>query len=342
VGTRIEVKHLINSVPGRRKFLKTDTTEAAHIIQNVRLYALAFPHVAFTLIEDGRIIFRSPQSETLAARVAGIFGKQIAENLIPIDNAENGMRISGLIDRPGQGMGRATRHEMITYINRRPVDSRALNYALIESYTEHLPKGRYPVAFVFFEIDPASVDVNVHPAKREVRFRNEQAVRSFVIRSVLAKLREEQGGTAQSSTGFQPVGLDVARASSPCPPTQPYPQIVTPAPVQSQPAQTAKPMGWKPVLPNPPNPAASPSHGLEARATSQSASQVEPPPTLPPASAYFIALSTMRDIRIISFSALPNILCIVGLSASKSSISTTFMMLVDITVSGVLKSWLIS
>ena len=188
VGTRIEVTHLFNSVPARRKFLKTDATEAAHIIQGVRLYALAFPQVAFTLIEDDRVIFRSPQCATLGERIAEIFGKQIGEGLIAVEAAEGGMRLSGLIGRPGQG--RATRHEMIVFINQRPVDSRTLNYALIESFHESLPKGRYPAAFVFFEIDPAAVDVNVHPAKREVRFRSESAVRSFVIRAVLARLRE--------------------------------------------------------------------------------------------------------------------------------------------------------
>jgi len=275
VGTRIEVRNLFNSVPARRKFLKTDTTEAAHIIQNVRLYALAFPRVAFTLVEDGRVIFRSPQGETLGERVAGIFGRQVAENLIALDAAENGMRISGLIDRPGQGMGRATRHEMITFINSRPVDSRALNYALIESYTEHLPKGRYPVAFVFFEIDPAAVDVNVHPAKREVRFRNEQAVRSFVIRSVLGKLREGGGAgglRGLSGTGVPPVGL----GGMGVPPMKNLPQIFTPAPrvtpalglpqqhgrdahdtqfsQSAQPTQSAKPTGGTPVPLNPPNP----------------------------------------------------------------------------------------
>lgn len=188
VGTRIEVAQLFNSVPARRKFLKTDQTEAAHIITGVRLYALAFPKVAFTLIEDGRVIFRSPECADLLGRVAEIFGRQLAGELVPIDTAENGMRLSGLIGRPGTG--RSTRHEMITFINQRPVDTRAINYALIESYHESLPKGRYPLAFVFFEIDPAAVDVNVHPSKREVRFRAETAVRGFVIRSVLARLRE--------------------------------------------------------------------------------------------------------------------------------------------------------
>ncbi len=188
VGTRMEVTHLFNSVPARRKFLKTDATEAAHIVQCVRLYALASPQVAFTLIEDGRVIFRSPECSTLAERVTEIFGQQIAHSLIAIESMEPGLKLSGLIGRPG--VGRSTRHEMIVFVNGRPVDSRTLNYALIESYNESLPKGRYPVAFVFFECDPAAVDVNVHPAKREVRFRSEPQVRGFVIRSVLQRLRE--------------------------------------------------------------------------------------------------------------------------------------------------------
>jgi len=87
-------------------------------------------------------------------------------------------------------MGRSNRHEMITYVNLRPVESRALNGALIDGYQASLPKGRYPVAFLFIRCDPAAVDVNVHPAKREVRFRHEAAVRGFVVRSILQRLRE--------------------------------------------------------------------------------------------------------------------------------------------------------
>ncbi len=194
VGTRIEVTHLFNSVPARRKFLKTDQTEAAHIVHCVRLYALACPRTAFTLIEDGRVVIRSPECRTQEERIAEIFGRQIAEALVPIEVSEPGLRLSGLIGRPG--VGRSTRHEMIVFVNSRPVDSRTLNYALIESYHESLPKGRYPLAFVFFECDPAAVDVNVHPAKREVRFRSEPQVRGFVIRAVLQRLRELGGGAA--------------------------------------------------------------------------------------------------------------------------------------------------
>jgi len=198
IGTRIEVGQLFNSVPARRKFLKSDQTEAAHIVQCVRLYALARPDVAFVLIEDARTIFRSPECGQFSERVEEIFGRQIAEDLIPLDVSEGGARLHGLIGRPGAG--RSTRHEMITFVNQRPVDSRTLNYALIESYQESLPKGRYPLAFVFFQIEPSAVDVNVHPAKREVRFRSESAVRGFVIRSVLQRLRE-LGSAATETPG---------------------------------------------------------------------------------------------------------------------------------------------
>jgi DNA mismatch repair protein MutL len=222
VGTKIEVTHLFNSVPARRKFLKSDQTEAAHIVHGVRLYALACPQTAFTLIEDGRVIFRSPECTTTAERITEIFGRQIAEALVSIETAEPGFRLSGLIGRPG--VGRATRHEMIVFVNARPVDSRTLNYALIESYAESLPKGRYPLAFVFFECDPAAVDVNVHPAKREVRFRSEAQVRGFVIRAVLQRLREIADGGLRSS--------DLNKAETPAAP-----------PAESRMASPFKPFG---------------------------------------------------------------------------------------------------
>ena len=193
-GTRITVANLFHPVPARRKFLKSDSTEAAHIIQCVRFYALAHPEVAFTLIEDGRTIFQSPPCRSLLERVAAIFGRQTAEALLPVEAAGEGMRLTGLIGKPGAS--RATRHEMITFVNRRPVDTKTLAYALIESYQQHLPKGRYPLAFLFLEIEPQAVDVNVHPAKREVRFRSEPGVRTFVVRSLLDALRQAAGDLA--------------------------------------------------------------------------------------------------------------------------------------------------
>lgn len=249
VGTRIVVTHLFHAVPARRKFLKSDQTESAHIIQAVRLYALACPRTAFTLIENGRVIFRSPECATLVERVGEIFGRQTAESLMPIEAEEAGMRLTGLVGRPG--LGRATRHEMIVFVNQRPVDSRTLNYALIESYHESLPKGRYPLAFVFFACNPAEVDVNVHPAKREVRFRHEPAVRSFVIRSVLERLREHGGA---SRPGAPEPSLPAVTPRVPLPIASPITRPVASAPLKPSP-ERALPPG--PVAPAGPVAAAS-------------------------------------------------------------------------------------
>ena len=257
IGTRITVTHLFNSVPARRKFLKSDTTESAHIIQTVRLYALACPQTAFTLIEDGRVLFQSPVCTTIGERVAEIFGRQLAADLLPVETAEAGLKFSGLIGKPG--VSRATRHEMLMFVNRRPVDSRTLNYALIESYATSLAKGRYPVAVLFLDLDPAAVDVNVHPAKREVRFRSEGGVRSFVIRAVLQALQDfrtpgtEQGAGNREADEVMP-GDPAGRAVTPSPParteSEPYPKpsamsqpfrpfVSTPGPIV--PARTAQP-----------------------------------------------------------------------------------------------------
>ncbi len=250
-GTRITVSHLFNSVPARRKFLKTDATESAHIVQTVRLYALACPQTAFTLIEDGRVLFQSPVCTTLLERVGEIFGRQMTADLLPVDLQDQGLALSGLIGKPG--VNRSTRHELLMFVNRRPVDSRTLNYALIESYATSLAKGRYPVAVLFLDLDPALVDVNVHPAKREVRFRSEGAVRGFVIRAVLQRLREF--GVASPIAGAALDAPVEGRAASPFaadaarPESAPY-QPASPPSVMSQP--------FRPFMSFPPRPAVAP------------------------------------------------------------------------------------
>ena len=187
-GTRIEVSNLFHPVPARLKFLKSDETEAAHIVRLVRLYAIAHPEVGFLLREDGREIFRSPGNAPLLDRVREIWGRQVAEEVTIMPSfARPGMRLSGLLGKPG--VSRGTRQDLVTVVNGRPVDSRTMAFALTESYHPLIPKGRYPLAFIFLEMDPAWVDVNVHPAKREVRFRDEAKVRNFLIESVLAVLR---------------------------------------------------------------------------------------------------------------------------------------------------------
>ena len=187
-GTRIEVSHLFNSVPGRRKFLKTEATESTHIIHLSKLYALAHPQIEFSLLERGRTIFRSPVCKDSHERVREIFGRNLAEVLAPISIQKNDLMLEGLVGKPGQS--RSTRKEMIFFVNRRPVESKTMTYAVLEAYHTYAPKGRFPPAILFLEMDPEQVDVNVHPAKREIRFRDESKVRTFLMESLLNRNKE--------------------------------------------------------------------------------------------------------------------------------------------------------
>ena len=186
-GTRIEVSQLFNSVPGRRKFLKTEITESTHLMHLAKLYALAHPHIHFTLLEGGRTIFKSPACEDLRERVSEIFGKGFSDSLGPVRNEDSDLSLSGLIGKPGQS--RPTRKEMIFFVNQRPVESKTLTYATLEAFHTFIPKGRYPPAILFLNIDPSRVDVNVHPAKKEIRFREDAKVRNFLLGSLLDRNR---------------------------------------------------------------------------------------------------------------------------------------------------------
>ena len=253
-GTRLEVANLFHPVPARLKFLKSDETEAAHIIRLVRLYAVAHADVGFLLREDGRELFRSPGKAPLLDRVREIWGKQVAAELALMPATERpGLRLSGLLGRPG--VSRATRQDLVTVVNGRPVDSRTMAFALTESYHTLIPKGRYPLAFIFLEMDPAWVDVNVHPAKREVRFRDEAKVRGFIIESVLAALRASPaGGADPERVPLEPPVFSSAAAPPPLPPL-PVPEAaaeapdaptpLVPAPVPVPAAAAPLRLGWR-------------------------------------------------------------------------------------------------
>ena len=250
-GTRIEVSNLFHPVPARLKFLKSDETEAAHIVRLVRLYAIAHPEVGFLLREDGREIFRSPGNAPLLDRVREIWGRQVAEEVTIMPAFERpGMRLSGLLGKPG--VSRGTRQDLVTVVNGRPVDSRTMAFALTESYHTLIPKGRYPLAFVFLEMDPAWVDVNVHPAKREVRFRDEAKVRNFLIESVLAVLRARAdiglpAETVPTITPATPLAVDTPSVSAPVSAGVTPSTYVPPsasAPVSSAHAPSVR-LGWR-------------------------------------------------------------------------------------------------
>ena len=277
VGTVIEVAHLFNSVPARRKFLKTDPTETAHITYNTRLFAVAHPNIAFRVLENGRTVFQSPACDNLRDRIAEIWGRSLADDLIPVDvtDAATGYRLTGLTAKPG--VGRATRRELVTLVNRRPIDSRTLGFAVLDAYHGRIQKGRYPPAFLFLEIHPHEVDVNVHPAKREVRFRDDSAIRRFVLSAItetLAASREDV--IAQPDTPTEP-----PQAAAPELEPKPTPSIFPPAPaiapvriepIQPQPEvvpnNTAQSTAPKPIPSATPKPSpAAPAHSEAAAST---------------------------------------------------------------------------
>lgn len=242
-GTEVTVANLFHNVPARRKFLKTERTESAHIIQMCRLLAVAHPEVAFSLIEDGHEVFRTPSCPDRAQRIREIFGKRRAEDLIPLDFERDGIRVSGMVGRPGSG--RSTRSEMITYVNSRPVDSRLLNYALIESYHRFLPRGRYPLAFLFLEVPPDMVDVNVHPTKREVRFRNEPLVRSVTMNGLTDLLGRHSRQSLSRAEPVEPLDSASPQVSVPTkPPQVSVPTEPPPPPVVSVPTREPQPKAF--------------------------------------------------------------------------------------------------
>jgi len=187
-GTHIEVRNLFYNVPARRKFLRAENTEFSHIEQQVRVQALAHPEIAFSLTRDDRLVFHLPGNAGLRERITGLAGVEVAEPLreVPLQKLR-GVTVSGFIGKPG--VHRSSRALLFTFLNRRPVESPVFNYALRGAYAESLPRGTWPVAFLFLELDPREVDVNVHPAKREVRFRDGLAVQSALMEILSGVLR---------------------------------------------------------------------------------------------------------------------------------------------------------
>jgi DNA mismatch repair protein MutL len=229
-GTQIEVRSLFYNLPARRKFLRTEATESAHIRHTLLLAGLARPGIGFTLAMDEQPAQRWMPGEDLRQRLMSVFGPEWMELTAPIDASSGGLRLHGFIGKPG--VSRAARSEELFFINRRPVENRTLHFGLLEGYHNSLMKGRYPVAILFLEMDPSGVDVNIHPAKREVRFHDDFTIRHFVVKAVQEALREFSGAPA---TKFTFEGIDkthrtdatdttnvVDNSSASCPPDKTY------------------------------------------------------------------------------------------------------------------------
>jgi DNA mismatch repair protein MutL len=196
-GTTITIRGLFASVPARLKFLKTRATETAHCLRLLEQYALAWPAVRFTAISEGRQVFSTPGDGRLLSAIVAVYGLRVAEQMVALDEesetppappmepvTSERPQVSGYVSRPS--CYKATRQFISFFVNGRWVQSRTLNYAVEEAYHSLLLAGRHPIAIVNIALDPAEMDVNVHPAKTEVRFLRERLVYAAVQRAVRA------------------------------------------------------------------------------------------------------------------------------------------------------------
>lgn len=168
-GCAISVKNIFYNVPARRKFLKSDLSEKRKINEIIRRYIIAHPEIGFTIGVDGKSSSTLTATDSLLSRLENVWGDAVAGSLIPVESGKIGpLEIRGFASKPE--MTRASRSEIFFFVNRRPVLERALFGAIAASYGRALPPGRFPYAAVFLDIDTSFVDINVHPAKTEVRF----------------------------------------------------------------------------------------------------------------------------------------------------------------------------
>jgi len=182
-GTQVEVRSLFYNLPARRKFLRSENTETRNIEHQLQLQAIGHPQIAFAFVRDARLVFQLPPAASLHDRIRDLHGNELLERLLPVNGAGlNKIDVSGLIGQAGQS--RQTRTQQLVFVNGRAVESPVVTAALREGYHTALMKGQFPVTFLFLHLDPASVDVNVHPTKREVRFRDPTAVREAVVNSI--------------------------------------------------------------------------------------------------------------------------------------------------------------
>ncbi len=253
-GTSVEVRQLFFNLPARRKFLRAPDTEFAHIQHYFTLAALAHPQIGFVLIRDGKQLRHLPAVNdadalhALGERLRSLHGgglnllavdhrAQVNEQLVADDDVASDVsssvrfRLWGFIGAPG--VSRSSREDQNVFVNRRPVENRGLNFALSEGYHTALMKGRYPVCCLFLEIEPAAVDVNIHPSKREVKFRDERVVRREVtnaIRQTLLAFHTKSTATKVAPAQARPIADDTIDVAAVRPTPQQAPLFPLPKP----------------------------------------------------------------------------------------------------------------
>lgn len=277
-GTVIEARSLFFNVPARRKFLRTENTEFAHVEQQLRLHAIANPQTAFTLTHNGELVLHLPATRDMLERIRGLVGDELASRLLKVEETTvQGVTVSGYIGGPG--MSRSNRQMQTTYLNGRPIESASISYGLREGYHTALMKGQYPVTFLFIQMDPHAFDVNVHPAKKEVRFHDGHSVRDAISRCVSHTLEN----AAKLPTGHAPArAMPAAPAAARVPlvPDSRQEQFAMPVAVSSAPLRNISPAPAPASTPRPQPAAPAVSHRvadvLERIAAGRSTPIVEP------------------------------------------------------------------
>jgi DNA mismatch repair protein MutL len=201
-GTQVEVRSLFYNLPVRRKFLRSENTESRNIEHQIHLQAIGHPQIGFSLLRDDRMLFQLPPAATLSDRIRDLYGVELLQRLVEVtDTASSNIRLGGFIGQAG--VGRQSRTQQLVFVNGRAIESSLITSGIREGYHTALMKGQYPVTFLFLELDPAAVDVNVHPVKREVRFRDPNGVREAIVRCIQQTL---EGGRAAWHEKFRAPG----------------------------------------------------------------------------------------------------------------------------------------
>ena len=178
-GTTITIRDLFFNTPARRKFMRTASTEMGHITEQLSRLALPHPQVAFTLTHNKRVTLKLPAVDATSQRIGDLFGGAVADGLLPISAGRDGLEIAGLIGAPSSARGSGK--WQYVFVNGRYIRDRLLSHALREAYRGLVDPNRWPVAFLFLQVEPSRIDVNVHPTKIEVRFQDSQQVHGLLL-----------------------------------------------------------------------------------------------------------------------------------------------------------------
>lgn len=208
-GTCVEVRNLFFNTPARRRFLRSYETEVTHVVDTMRRIAIGHPEIAFSLATDSGELLRLAPTKDKAERIVQVFGREMGDSLRREQGTLGGSHLEVYLD--ASFVPRSTSRWLLFYVNRRPVADRKLLSVLRKAYGAQIPGGKFPAVFLFLEMDPRGVDVNVHPAKLEVRFQEEEHIHKLIVETVRTALRAT-GTSASVPVFLQSQSRDEGRA----------------------------------------------------------------------------------------------------------------------------------